>query len=101
MVDFCTEHKDEYINLKDGKRLTSRQFNYVLEKYAQCTGKKTKSSHKIRKTYASNLSAANVPLDCIREQLGHANASTTFQYIFNPFTEEQTYDLLSKALQST
>ena len=99
--DFCLEHQEDYINLRDGNRLESRQFNYVLEKYAQRTGKKTKSSHKIRKTYASNLNAAGVPLDCIREQLGHTDAATTLKYIFNPFSDEQTYDLLSKALQSS
>lgn len=63
--------------------------------------KNQKSSHKIRKTYASNLNAAGVPLDCIREQLGHTDAATALKYIFNPFSDEQTYDLLSKALQSS
>ena len=61
-------------------------------------GVSTKSSHKIRKTYASNLNAKGVPLDCIREELGHADASTTLAYIYNPLTETETYNLIVSAL---
>ena len=95
---FCRTHEDDFIFQRDGQRLEARQINYVLEKFAQRTGVKVKSSHKIRKTYASNLNAAGVPLDCIREQLGHTNLTTTMHYIFNPLTEDQTYELLTKAL---
>ena len=52
----------------------------------------------MRKTYASNLNANGVPLDCIREMLGHSNLSTTLEYIYNPLTEKETYDLISRAL---
>ena len=52
----------------------------------------------MRKTYASNLNAAGMPIDYIRESLGHSNLSTTYGYIYNPLTEEETYDILKKAL---
>ena len=84
--------------MRDGERITSRQINYVLEKYAERNGVRTKSSHKMRKTYASKLNANGVPLDCIREQLGHSNLQTTLGYIYNPLTEKETYDLITKAL---
>lgn len=87
-----------YIFMRDGERITARQVAYVLEKYAQRHGKKTKSTHKMRKTYASNLSANNVPLDSIREILGHSSLSTTLGYIYNPLTESETYNLIVKAL---
>lgn len=90
--------ESEYIFTRNGERLTSRQIAYVLEKYAQRVGKGTKSTHKMRKTYASNLNAAGVPLDCIREMLGHSDLSTTLGYIYNPLTEAETYDLIAKAL---
>lgn len=61
-------------------------------------GLKTKSTHKMRKTYASNLNAHGVPLDSIRELLGHNNLSTTLGYIYNPLTEKETYNLISQAL---
>lgn len=87
-----------YLFERDGKRLTARQISYVLEKYAQRQGIGTKSSHKIRKTYASRLNASGVPLDAIREQLGHADLATTLSYIYNPLTEKETYSLISDAL---
>jgi integrase len=88
----------EYIFMRGAKRITSRQIAYILEKYAERQGVSTKSTHKMRKTYASKLNAAGVPLDYIREQLGHTNLSTTLSYIYNPLTEKETYDLLTKAL---
>lgn len=55
--------------MRDGERITSRQIAYVLEKFAERQGVRTKSTHKMRKTYASNLNANGVPLDRIREML--------------------------------
>mgnify|MGYP003295754788 CR=1 FL=1 len=92
------DRTDGYIFTRNGERLTSRQIAYVLEKYAETKGISTKSTHKMRKTFASNLNAAGVPLDCIRELLGHSNLSTTLGYIYNPLTEKETYSLISKAL---
>lgn len=88
----------EYIFMRNNERVTTRQIAYVLEKYAQRMGVMTKSTHKIRKTYASNLNANGVPLDCIREMLGHNSLQTTLSYIYNPLTEKETYDLIAKAL---
>lgn len=92
------DHQGDYIFMRDGNRITSRQIAYVLEKYAERQGLSTKSTHKMRKTFASNLNASGVPLDCIRELLGHSNLNTTLGYIYNPLTEKETYDLISKAL---
>ncbi len=90
----------EYIFMRNSERLTSRQINYVLEKYAQRSGLATKSSHKLRKTYASMCNANGVPIDFIREQLGHASLSTTYGYIYNPLTEQESYHMLTKALSN-
>lgn len=92
------DHESDFIFMKDGRRVTSRQVAYVLEKYAERQGLSTKSTHKMRKTFASNLNANGVPLDCIRELLGHSNLNTTLGYIYNPLTEKETYDLIAKAL---
>ena len=37
---------------------------------------------------------------CIREMLGHSSLATTLSYIYNPLTDAETYDLISKALQA-
>ena len=92
------ENTGEYIFMRDGERITSIRIATVLRKFARYYGMRTKSSHKLRKTYASNLSASGVPLDCIREMLGHSNLTTTLGYIYNPLTEAETYDLIAKAL---
>lgn len=76
------EKQGEYVFMRNGERITSRQIAYVLEKFAERQGVSTKSTHKMRKTYASNLNANGVPLDCIREMLGHSNLSTTLEYTY-------------------
>lgn len=92
------EPQGEYLFMRKGNRITSRQVAYVLEKYAERQGIVTKSTHKMRKTYASNLCSHGVPLDCIREQLGHSSLQTTLTYLYNPLTESETYDMISNAL---
>ena len=89
---------DDFIFTRNGIRITSRQINYVLEKACKKLGITVKRSHKIRKTVASRLSIGDVPLDSIREMLGHANLSTTLGYIYNPLSEKETYSLMSRAL---
>lgn len=92
------ERQGDYIFTRNGERITSIRIATILRKYARYNGVTIKSSHKIRKTFASNLNASGVPLDCIRELLGHSNLTTTLGYIYNPLTEKETYDLIAKAL---
>ena len=92
------ERQGEYIFMRDGERITAIRIATILRKYANYQEVRIKSSHKMRKTYASNLNACGVPLDCIREMLGHSSLSTTLGYIYNPLTEKETFDLITKAL---
>lgn len=89
---------DSFIFVRNNERITSRQITYALEKACRKCGITVKRTHKIRKTVASNLNAAGVPADAIREMLGHTNLETTMGYIFNPLTEKETYRQISKAL---
>ena len=90
---------NEYLFVRDGNRLHTRQIAYVLEKYAKDNNLDTKSTHKMRKTFASLLNAAGIPLDAIRELLGHSRLSTTLGYLFNPLTDEETRELIEKAFK--
>lgn len=92
------EPQGEYIFMRNGERITSIRIASVLRKYARYMGVPLKSSHKLRKTYASTLNAKGVPLDCIREMLGHSNLATTLGYLYNPLTEQETIDLITDAL---
>ena len=87
----------EYIFTRNGKVLTTRQIAYILEKYAKTTHNQVKSSHKIRKNYASTLSIKGVPLDMIRQQLGHNNLGTTLAYIYNSLDTDETISLIDSA----
>lgn len=97
ILDMLDSH-GEYLFMRGSERITSRQVAYVLEKYAERNSLKIKSTHKMRKTYASRLNACGIPLDYIRESLGHSNLNTTLGYIYNPLTTEETQKLLEKAL---
>jgi len=92
------EKQGDYIFMRDGQHITSIRIATILRKYARYMGVLLKSSHKLRKTYASNLNANGVPLDCIREMLGHSSLQTTLSYIYNPLSEEETYNMISNAL---
>lgn len=93
------ERQGEYIFMRNRERITANRIAVILRQFARYEGMPVKSSHKMRKTYASTLNANGVPLDFIREMLGHNSLNTTLGYIYNPMTENQTYDLMTKALQ--
>ena len=99
LLNRIKEHagRDEYILSANGVRFNARQVSHVLEHYAKATGKDIKRTHKIRKTFASVLNANGVPIDTIRECLGHTNLQTTMAYLFDPLTNEETYERLSAA----
>lgn len=92
------ERQGDFIFMRKGTRMTSIRIATILKKFAKYTDMPLKSSHKIRKTYASILYAHGVPLDCIREMLGHSDIKTTLDYIFNPLCEEETCKRIADAL---
>ena len=93
------EHKaTDYLFTRGGERLRERQLAYVLEKYAERNGKATKSTHKLRKTYASRLNANGVPIEHIRVELGHRYLTSTMDYIYNPLTDDETYKKMADAI---
>ena len=90
---------NDWMFQRNGKRVTSRQINYILEKYAKKYGKKVKRSHKIRKTYGSTLHKNGVPLVIIKDELGHSDIRTTERhYIYNQASDRETCHLLERAL---
>ncbi|MCD8097402.1 MAG: site-specific integrase [Lachnospiraceae bacterium] len=87
----------DFIFAREGTRITSRQIEYVLKKYAERNGLATKSTHKMRKTCASRMHNADVPIDTIRQQLGHSTTAMTWEYIYDPLAPEETYNRMSQA----
>ena len=89
---------DEFIFVRDGERLTKRIVTYWLSKYCKEAGITYKSPHCTRRTTASRLHTAGMPLDMIRDILGQVDEKTTLGYIYNPNTEEENREIMNNAL---
>ncbi|MDO4961223.1 MAG: tyrosine-type recombinase/integrase [Eubacteriales bacterium] len=101
--DLGMDGEDGWIFVRGGERITARQVAYVLEKFAKDNGVPVKSTHKMRKTFASRAATGmdgkdGVPIDALREILGHSNLATTLNYVYDPLTERETYERLKDAL---
>ena len=79
----------EYIMCKNNGRIRSKSMNYHLKKACRNVGIPERTTHKIRKTYASTLIVNGVNDKLIQNQLGHADIATTRKYYdFNTMRDE-------------
>ena len=83
----------EFLFMRNGRRITSKVFNYHIHKACEEVGIPPRSTHKIRKTYGSMLLSNNVDETLVLSQMGHSDISTTQKYYY--------YDILddSKKLE--
>ncbi|WP_143321210.1 site-specific integrase [Clostridium sp. HBUAS56010] len=86
--------KETFLFMRNGSYLNKEQVNQSLWRVCEASGLGRKSSHKIRKTFASRLNANGVPIDEIRVLLGHTNTMTTLSYIYNPLPKERTLQMI-------
>lgn len=86
--------RDDFLFMRNGSYLNKEQVNQSLWRVCEAAGIERKSSHKIRKTFASKLNANGVPIDEIRSLLGHTNTMTTLGYIYNPLPKERTLNMI-------
>ena len=70
----------EYLISENGKRLTSKQINYHLQKVCKEIGITPRSTHKLRRSYASMLLEAGIDTAIVTNQLGHTEIATTQKY---------------------
>ncbi len=88
--------KCEWIFNRDGERLTERQANYILEKYAIDTGNRIKSSHKLRKTCGSNLYKKNgLTTKQCSDYLGHSERVFEENYLYDTDTDDELFAKLN------
>ena len=84
---------------KQGRRIRANRFNYWLHRACKKVGIPERSSHKIRKTYASILLSNQVDDRLITSQMGHTDIATTRgSYYFNRNSEKQRKEIISKVI---
>ncbi len=90
--------EDDFIFCNAKGRINSRNIANRIEKLCHNANIMVKSSHDIRRTFASLLDANGVPLDEIRRALGHRDERTALGYLFNPYGNDKTEQLYESAL---
>ena len=70
----------EYLFSDDKGRIRESRFNYRLRKACREIGIPERASHKVRKTYGSNLLEKRVGEAVAQSQLGHKQISTTHNF---------------------
>ncbi|MDO4266163.1 MAG: site-specific integrase [Eubacteriales bacterium] len=89
---------NEWVFARNNKRLTSRQANYILERFAKENGVPVKSSHKLRKTCGSNLSRKGATARQCANYLGNSEEVFLRCYNFDTSTESEMLKILDKDL---
>lgn len=89
--------KSDYIFIRNDNHLNTNNISNALRWACKKADISNKSTHKIRKTFASKLDASGVPTDEIRTLLGHTDAQTTLGYIYNPLPKEETLTMIQNA----
>lgn len=89
--------KSDYIFTRNDNHLNTNNVSNALRWACKKAGISNKSTHKIRKTFASKLDASGVPTDEIRTLLGHTDAQTTLGYIYNPLPKDETLAMIKNA----
>ena len=89
-----------FIFVKNGKRIRSKWMNYYIRKACREVGIPERSTHKIRKTYASTLILNKVDEKLIQKQMGHTDIATTRKYydFYIVTNESQLRDQITMAI---
>lgn len=87
----------DFIFKKGCEHLNTNNVSNALRWACKKAGISNKSTHKIRKTFASRLDSSGVPIDEIRVLLGHTDAQTTLGYIYNPLPRDETLTMIQNA----
>jgi len=96
---------EEKVVTFDGENFKSAGVQIVehlkKENDSEDAGVTYKSPHCIRRTTASRLSTAGMPLDKIRDMLGQVDEKTTLSYIYNPNTKQENLNIMNEALNKS
>lgn len=91
---------DDFVFCDSDGRTKIREIDNRIRKLCNKAGIDVKSAHDIRRTVASEMHKNGIPLEMIRQYLGHSTIETTIGYIYNNNTKEETSRLIQNALSN-
>ena len=94
----CQYQAGDFIFCDEKGRTTIRAIDNLIRKACNMAGIETKSAHDIRRTVASEMFNQGVPVEIIRNYLGHSDIKTTYGYILDNNGKEETNKMILKAL---
>lgn len=87
---------------KNGHRITGKSFRDQLYRACDAVGIPRRSTHKVRKTYASTLIDGDAPDKFVQRQLGHKDFTTTRRYYDRDrMTVQDKLDRLNQIVKET
>lgn len=87
-IKLMSDNDSEYIFSDKYGRIREKRFNYYLKKACVAVGIPPRSTHKMRKTYGSNLLEKEVGEALVQRQLGHKQISTTHNFYHYDITDD-------------
>lgn len=91
---------DDFVFCDADGRTKIREIDNRIRKLCIKAGIEIKSAHDIRRTVASEMHKNGLPLELIRQYLGHSSIQTTIGYIYNNNTKDENRKLIQNALRN-
>ena len=94
----CGYKDGDFIFCDENGRTTIRAIDNLIRKACNHAGIEVKSAHDIRRTVASEMFNNGVPVEIIRNYLGHSDIKTTFSYILDNNGKAKTNQMILNSL---
>lgn len=92
-------NEEDFIFCNEHGRLSTSTLDYWIRRICREADITTKSAHDIRRSVASEMYNKGVPIEVIRDYLGHSCTSTTWGYIYDNLGKEQTNRIIIESLK--
>lgn len=80
-------------------RTPSSTIDYYIRRIDRLAGIPIKSAHDIRRTVASEMFNKGIPIEIVRDYLGHSDVKTTFGYIYDNMGKKKTNEMIIESLE--
>ena len=94
----CGYEHQGFIFCDENGRTNIRSIDNLIRKVCEHAGVEVKSAHDIRRTVASEMFNSGIPVEIIRNYLGHSDIKTTFSYILDNNGKQKTNNMILQAL---